>query len=208
MKALLELPFFYNLWRRGIARSDLNSVLVSTYARPANSQRVLDIGCGPAPILESLPRDVEYVGFDPNSAYIDSARARFGARGRFFRSTATREALEDLGKFDVVMAVGVLHHLDDEEAAELFWMAHEALEPGGRLITFDGCYRDGQSRVARMLLDHDRGRHVRTQDEYLALAEGAFSSVSPHLREDLLRVPYTHVILECRKDALGSGPRA
>ena len=40
MKALLELPFFYNLWRRGIARSDLNTVQVSTYARPANSQPV------------------------------------------------------------------------------------------------------------------------------------------------------------------------
>ena len=113
MKALLELPFFYNLWRRGIARSDLNTVLVSTYARPASSQRVLDIGCGPAPILESLPRDVEYVGFDPNSAYIDSARARFGARGRFFRSTATREALADLGSLGPEAVgncgVGALH---------------------------------------------------------------------------------------------------
>jgi len=207
MKALLELPFFYTLWRSGIARSDLNTVLVSKYARPAGSQRVLDIGCGPAPILEALPRSVEYVGFDPNAAYIDSARARFGDRGRFFRSTATREALADLGKFDVVMAVGVLHHLDDGEAAELFWMSHEALKPGGRLVTFDGCYRDGQSRIARMLLDHDRGRHVRTQDAYLALAQGAFSSVSPHLREDLLRIPYTHLILECQKGEMGSGVR-
>jgi len=208
MKALLEHPFFYGLWRRGIARSDLNTVLVSTYVRPASSQRVLDIGCGPAPILEALPPEVEYVGFDPNPAYIDSARARFGSRGRFFRSAATREALSDLDSFDIVMAVGVLHHLDDDEAGELFSMAHEALAPGGRLITFDGCYRDGQSRIARMLLDHDRGRHVRTREDYLALAEGSFSSVSIHLREDLLRVPYTHVILECRLEAPSLFPSA
>ncbi len=42
-------------------------------------------------------------------------------------------------------------------------LARAALRPGGRLVTADGCYLDGQSRIARLLLKMDRGRHVRTE---------------------------------------------
>ena len=66
------------------------------------------------------------------------------------------------------------------------------------LVTLDGCYRDGQSPFARLLLRRDRGRRVRDREGYVQLAEGLFGSVEAHLREDLLNVPYTHLILQCR----------
>jgi SAM-dependent methyltransferase len=41
------------------------------------------------------------------------------------------------GCYDIVMAFGVLHHLDDAEGRELFRGARRALKPGGRFVTLD-----------------------------------------------------------------------
>ena len=101
------------------------------------------------------------------------------------------------GTFDVVLATGVIHHLDDVQAAALFGLARLALRPAGRLVTFDGCRVPQQSRLARWLLAKDRGKFVRTQEEYLRLASARFANVELDLRHDLLRVPYTHLIMRC-----------
>jgi hypothetical protein len=78
-----------------------------------------------------------------------------------------------------------------------------ALRPGGRMITNDGCYVPGQSQTKRFLLSRDRGRYVRTEDQYLELAREYFDEVKPHIREDVLRIPYTHLILECMRGTGG-----
>ncbi len=102
-----------------------------------------------------------------------------------------------MGGFDIVLALGLLHHLDDSEADDLFRLGYAALKPGGRMITMDGCYLPEQSKVERYLLDSDRGRFVRSEEEYLKLAQRRFSRVVPHLKPGLLRIPYTHLFLEC-----------
>lgn len=165
---------------------------------------MLDIGCGTADILECLP-DVDYTGFDSNAQYIDWAIARHGERGRFFCQNVSPSLLQDLGSldrgsFDLVVANGVLHHLNDEEARSLFMLAKEMLRPGARLITFDGCYVKKQHPLSAYLLSRDRGRFVRTCQAYLHLAEEVFPNVSGTLHHDLLRVPYSHLIMECHGD--------
>jgi hypothetical protein len=55
----------------------------------------------------------------------------------------------------------------------------------------------GQAWGARLLLALDRGRHVRDQAGYEALAHSAFDHVESGLRHDLVRLPYTHLVMEC-----------
>ena len=172
----------------------------TTYLRPRPGDRVLDIGCGPADILHYLP-DVDYTGFDPSSQYIDWAIARHGSRGKFFRQNVSPELLLNLGAFDLVIANGVLHHLDDDDARALFRVAKEALTPHARLVTFDGCYAEDQHPLAAFLVSRDRGRFVRDCHAYPRLAREYFENVSAHLHHDLLRVPYSHMVMECHRDA-------
>lgn len=170
---------------------------LAEYAKPAAGDKILDIGCGPADILNYLPA-VNYTGLDLSPEYIRSATERFGSKGRFCCGDVGLATIEgEHGTFDLAMAIGVLHHLDDAQAGKLFALARRALRPGGRLVTFDGCYGPGQSRVARWLLAHDRGKFVRSQEDYVRLASIHFSNVQPSLRHDLLRMPYTHVIMRC-----------
>ncbi|RKZ63742.1 MAG: class I SAM-dependent methyltransferase, partial [Candidatus Parabeggiatoa sp. nov. 3] len=48
-------------------------------------------------------------------------------------------------------------------------------------------------------ISKDRGQNVRTQEGYLELASQVFSNITTDIRHDLLRIPYTHFILECVK---------
>ena len=102
-----------------------------------------------------------------------------------------------LSNFDIVLATAVLHHLNDDEAIQLFKIARSTLKPHGRLITLDGCYTQGQSWLKRFILSKDRGRYVRTEDQYCALASGIFPDIKISIHHNLTRIPYTHIIMEC-----------
>ena len=138
------------------------------------------------------------MGIDSSEEYIAAARRRYGVLGHFERLSIGTDRLDQLGKFDVVMANGVLHHLDDSAVNDMFDAARSVLADGGRVVTLDGCYTSDQSSIARYLLSRDRGRFVRNNKEYERLARVHFRQVISHLRHDLMRVPYTLIILECR----------
>jgi SAM-dependent methyltransferase len=157
--------------------------------------RILDIGCGPADILAYLPEDIEYHGYDVNEGYIAAAKRRYGNRGSFEVRGVSPDAVADLGTFDLITAIGVLHHLTDTEAEIVFASALQILRPGGRVITCDGAYVKGQNPIARLLLALDRGRHVRRPEDYLAIARRHFSDANATVFHDFLAIPYTHCII-------------
>lgn len=168
------------------------------FLKIAPGNRVLDIGCGPAEILDHLPPGIDYHGYDVEPNYISTARARFGDRGSFEVRAVAPDAVDDIGSFDVVMSLAVLHHLTDQEADTLFASAAKVLRPGGRVVTLDCAYVKGQNPVARLLASLDRGRYVRSPDGYLALAKRHFEQVKVSILHDLIALPYTHCILEAR----------
>ena len=193
----LAIPAIYRGWSSFIRGNDPSS-FARDHVRAEPGQRVLDIGCGPADILEYLP-DVAYTGFDANAEYIATATKHHGDRGRFLCQRVDEAALASEPGFDVVLAVGVVHHLDDADAERLFRLASAALVPGGRLVTLDAVYIEGQNRIARLLISRDRGQYVRTERGYLDIAGRVFERTRPVIRTDMLRIPYTHLILECEK---------
>jgi trans-aconitate methyltransferase len=198
LQDILSVAPLYRLFGRISGATRGRRVYVQSYIRPKSGDRVLDIGCGPGDILEALP-DVVYYGFDSNAEYIEAARRRFGARATFDVAMVNPNLVKQYEGFDLVLATGVLHHLNDADADTLFHISQTALKPGGVLITLDGCFVPEQSRVARALLKRDRGQFVRAPDEYTRLAATVFSQVEAHVCHDLLRIPYTHLIMRCTK---------
>lgn len=196
IRPILDRPFFYDFYHLLIGANYRSRVLVRDYIRPRPGDRILDLGCGPGRMIRFLP-DCSYVGVDTNESYIISAQKRYSRRGEFICQRVSHQSVQGLGAFDIVLALGLVHHLNDLEAQDLFRAGQAALKPAGRMITNDGCYAPGQSFTERYLLSRDRGRFVRTREQYLELAGGRFSRVTAHLREDLLRIPYTHLIMEC-----------
>ena len=195
IRSVLAIPTAYQLWFNVVGGHARAKVLVNEYIQPAVGARILEIGCGPGTILRYLPQS-EYLGFDLSPKYIKMAEKRF-PKAHFVCERVSQFSLAKDQRFDVVLALGIVHHLDDAEARQLFQIAYDALEPGGKLITLDGVYADGQSPTARWLLTKDRGEFVRSEREYMGIASHVFSNVKPSVRHGLLRIPYTHLILEC-----------
>ena len=75
------------------------------------------------------------------------------------------------------------------------------MKEGGRTVTLDGCFLDGQSLIARALLRMDRGQFVRDEPAYLTLARAHFRTVQADIRHDLLSFPYSLLIMTCRASA-------
>jgi len=194
-RSVLAIPAAYQFWSSVVGGAAYAKVLVNEYIQPSAGARILEIGCGPGTIVRYLPPS-EYSGFDLSPEYIELARRRF-PKAHFVCERVSQFSLAKEQSFDFVLALGITHHLDDAEARQLFQIAHDALKPGGKLVTSDGVWTDGQSPVARWLLARDRGEHIRREREYVEIASKVFSNIRASVRHDLLRIPYTHLILEC-----------
>jgi SAM-dependent methyltransferase len=197
ISTILNFPAGYRFFRWVVGGESAWRIYLDEYVKPSPGDKILDIGCGPADVLNYLPK-VNYTGLDISPEYICAAMDRFGSRGRFCCGDVGLTTIEgEQGSFDLVLATGVIHHLEDAQAAKLFALARRVLRPTGRLVTYDGCYVPQQSRIARWMLAKDRGKFVRTREEYMRLAQVRFSKVEPYLKHDLLRIPYTHLIMRC-----------
>lgn len=178
-------------WRKRFTRQFVNPELKS-------GSKVIDIGCGTGEILKYLPKDVSYYGIDRNPAYIQSAQRRFKQYDANFVCDSVGYGFGDgLPKFNVALAVGLMHHLDDSEVRELLIGAQRVLRGDGTLFMLDPVLLPEQSTLSRLFVSKDRGQNVRTLDGYLALCSKVFSQVEYEVDKNPLRIPYAGVIITC-----------
>ena len=197
LRWLLDWPAAYRAAQNLLGAKQTRDRIVRDILAVEPGERVLDIGCGPGDILEHLP-PLDYVGVDYSESYIEAARRRFGSRGTFIASDVKHLLDAKQDPFDLVFAIGLLHHLDDEAVAALLRDVRHCLKKGGRFVALDPLIETPQNPIARFLARIDRGQFVRTLDGYRVLAAPAFEQTRAEARRDLLRVPYSHAVLVAR----------
>jgi SAM-dependent methyltransferase len=194
---LLEKNWAYKLFRNWVGPEEFLNYIITRWQRAEPGMKVLDLGCGTGDALLRLP-EVDYEGHDMNAEYIQLCRERFGNRGVFVVTDLSRDGVGSSG-FDLALLFGVLHHLDDDACLHLLKVAFDALKPGGRLITLDGVFHQGQGALSRFVVSCDRGRFVREEEAYLELARRVFPTVRHEVCEGRIRIPYSHLIMECQR---------
>jgi SAM-dependent methyltransferase len=154
--------------------------------------RVLDAGCGTGEQALGIARtfpDVEVHGIDFSAASLEMAERLSREKGipvTFARKDLTA-SLADLGRFDVIVSIGVLHHLPEPKVG--FSRLREIVAPGGVFLGMVygkfGKWQTFQLRDALKLLQKDAGR-----DELLKfLGDSGFAgNTGPlHYLETLVR---------------------
>lgn len=196
---VLKHSRIYDLFSNIVIKKNKRIDFVASYLLRNTSCKLLDVGCGTAKILEILPDSVDYTGIDLSEEYIQSAKAQYGDRGKFFcESVDALQAGEE--KYDVILAEGLLHHLDDDSVSHLAQVSSRLISEQGRFISIDPVYVKGQSVTSKYLISKDRGQSVRDVKAYKSLVSTAFSNVTADVRHDLLRIPYSHLIMEMRNN--------
>jgi SAM-dependent methyltransferase len=196
LRAILSHPGLYEALQSIMGAKAIRERIVREYVRAFPGMRILDLGCGPAEILDAMPADVGYVGYDMSPEYIAAAEKKYAGRGTFHCRLLEHAEVASLQPFDLVLGIGVLHHLDDDTARQFMALARTALKPGGRIFTLDPCFAENQNPIARFLISRDRGQHVRDAAGYLKLP----ASLAIDARGSLTNrvwIPYTHWNMEC-----------
>lgn len=194
---LLEQPWAYENLMKIFARNESLNWITDRLITPTSGERILDLGCGTATILTSMS-NVEYIGIDNNSRYIKKAVERFGHRGKFICADLSDEIVATLGTFDKILLLGVMHHLPDESIKQIMALITKLLSPQGVLITMDPAIEEDQHPIASILIRMDRGRFVRSKDDYVALIQSKLSIVDQTTLHDLNRMPYTHAFIKAK----------
>lgn len=198
IRSILSIPIIYTGFQLLMGARTIWRYLAIDIMQVKPGMAILDIGCGPADLLEYLPDGVSYYGFDISSEYIQQAQTKYGAKGQFACRLLEESDLAYLPKFDRVVLVGVFHHMDDVQAKKIARLAHLALKEGGQLVSVDPCYTPDQSPIARFLISKDRGQNVRVESAYKSMVNRTFNVVQTNIVHRAW-VPYTHCYMVCTK---------
>jgi ubiquinone/menaquinone biosynthesis C-methylase UbiE len=194
--SLLYLPKVYNAFTTVAGGESVMKILAERFVRPGPEDRILDVGCGTARILRYLSV-ARYVGIDNNVRCISAARERYQNGGQFVVGDVGALSMHPDDRFDIVLAIGILHHIDDASAERLLATSARVLATNGRMVIADPVFVPGQSPVAKFLIGLDRGCNVRSPEQYLALARTSFQKVHSRVCDLHPWLPYTQFVMEC-----------
>jgi SAM-dependent methyltransferase len=150
---LLEEDHWWFVGRRRIVVSVLRSFL----PRHAVDRTLLDLGCGTGGMLNALKAFGEVTGMDTSQFAIDRARERSGCRVEWGMLPGPVPFEPD--SFDVVTALDVIEHVDDDGAA--LRTIRELLKPGGSFMCTVPAFRflwSGHDEI-----NHHRRRYRRAE---------------------------------------------
>lgn len=198
IKRILSLPIVYDTYQFLVNSHKMRKIFVKEFIKPVEGETLLDFGCGTGNMVPYLP-GLTYYGCDLNSQYIQKAKERYGDKGKFLIAGEDGYPQEELPPCDIVIASGVLHHLDDNIAKQFLKTAKAALRPGGRLITNDPCFTPKASYAEDFFARHDRGNFVRTYEQTEALVKEEFSDFKLDIRNDMYLIPLNVMMISAIK---------
>lgn len=199
-RRILSISTVYNLFLYIIGADRPRRIFCSDYLKLNHAMRVLEIGCGHGNMIPFLPNNIQYEGYDLSEEYIRMANAKFANDKRKFYCKDVKDVNLPSETYDIVLCYGILHHLDDAELSHLLKITSNALKEGGKFLSLDSTYAKNQSRIAKWLVSKDRGQNVRMEDEYIRLCSNYFRKVKHEVRNDLLNIPYSVIMMEWIKE--------
>lgn len=194
---LINSPLFYIFFQKIMSGTSFRKKIIIKNIK--NSKvKVLDIGCGPAEVLNYIPNSV-YYGYDIDPRSINYAKKKYKDKNHhFFCKKFGKSEIKKLPKIDYVILFGIVHHLNDEEVKNLFELCKKVMKKNAVLLTEDPILIKNQNPIARFLIKNDRGMNIREKSNYLKLVNVYFKNIRAKITHQFF-VPYTWFSTICKK---------
>lgn len=192
---LFSYPILYSLTQKIMSGESKRASLVKNIV--TKNSKVLDIGCGTAKIIESLPQ-INYYGYDISKKYISYAKKKYNSKKHnFYCKKFNIVESKKLPKFDFILLFGIMHHLDNNELRRTLFLLKKVLKTNGILITCDPIFTKNQNILANFLIKNDVGKHIRYKKDYLKLLNKNFRNIKAKIHNQAF-IPYTWFSTQCR----------
>ena len=190
IKNILNNPLVYHLSQKFFLADNFRKKILKKLINRKNID-LLDIGCGPGNMITYLSFN-KYYGFDTDKKYIEFAKKKY-PDCYFFCEKFTKSSLKKISKVDIVILFGVLHHISNNEILDLIKNLKLALKKDSQIIILDPVYVKNQNKIAKFLIDNDRGDFVRTTKGYLDLFKKSRTAFTYKIYNQKI-IPYTNIV--------------
>lgn len=167
MKRILNIPQFYNFYINLIGGKCFFKNYVAEYIKPEENQTVLELGCGAGNIINYFPKNIKYTGLDLSKKCINYCKSKFPDFNFKIQDIAVNFNLNET--YDAIFSEGVMACLSDEQICKVLENICKHSKKGTKIILSDMNYNSQNSFFQRLLLEHERGKFLRSTKDYVAI---------------------------------------
>jgi len=188
--------YIYIFFQKLMSATSVRIKFVKKYIKKGHY--VIDLGCGPASILEDFPK-IYYYGYDINSSHIKYAKKKYINKNfHFYCKKFNKNEIFKLPKFDCALLLGLVHHLNDEEFINIIRLIKNTLKKNGKILILDNVIIQKQNFISRFLINNDQGDNVRNLKQYKLILNKFFTKIRYQINNQIF-IPYTWLKIICYK---------
>ena len=186
---LLSHPVFFNGIRAIIAGDQRKTKeFVKNNLMKYGVKTVLDVGCGTGDFVEAMPGDIAYLGIDMNKKYIAFAKKEFKQKNiKFVVKDVTQKSFYANKKFDAVIFVSMLHHLSDDELAEMLPVIKKITK---KVVIVVDLIPNPEGFWRRFMVRLDQGKYIRPREEKIKILSRYFKVKKKEFIPSRLAIQY------------------
>ena len=190
---ILEYDFPYDAFQTCVGSYKFRDRFLKSIEFLPNS-KILELGCGTGITLKTI-RNNDYIGIDLSEKYLIKASRRKESSLLINGDVALSKTYENLNtkKNDVVLALALWHHLDDEQMIRTLENVYKISEEGISIFSLDPFIDEKTGLSAAWIAKNDRGRFLRSAGHLKEISEAVGFKFSYEISRRELYIP-TNVI--------------
>ena len=190
---ILSNEFAYDAFQTCVGSYKFRHRFLESIKIKADS-KILELGCGTGITLETIQNN-EYIGIDLSQKYLDKAKQRTESSILVQGDVSIADTYQNLSttKNDVVLALALWHHLDDEQMIKTLENVHRISEKGVSVFSLDPFVDEKTGISAKWVAENDRGKFLRSSAHIKEISEASGFEFSFEISRRELYIP-TNVI--------------